>query len=164
MSTQPKKKLCWNCEGRVSLKDENCPYCGVYLSPLGSDEDSESKETLFSPPYRVEEADQDERKVPVAPYAAEQSHSPTRTQEAIKPSSELAKTPFLTSEMQSIVLPIILLLSGSVFFIFGVALMLFSQNGVLTLQWNSDYWYLFFIFSLPMLYLGWYFIHNDSNE
>ena len=28
-----KKKLCWSCEGRVAKEAENCPYCGVYLSP-----------------------------------------------------------------------------------------------------------------------------------
>lgn len=165
MSTkQPKKKLCWNCEGRVTLQDENCPFCGVYLSPLGKVGESENKETLFAPPYRVEESDQEEQQVPAAPYAVQEESVSSRSQEAVKVASKIAASPLLTSEMQTIVLPLILLLTGSVLFIFGIALMLFSQNGVLTLQWNGEHWYLFFIFSLPLLYFGWRYLQKDVVE
>src|ERR1700722_8685985 len=48
MSQKLKKKLCWNCDGSAALEVENCPYCGVYLSPLGAG--GEEKEGIFAPP------------------------------------------------------------------------------------------------------------------
>lgn len=48
MSGEAKKKLCWNCEGLVALHLENCPYCGVYLSPTETATQSMSS---FDPPF-----------------------------------------------------------------------------------------------------------------
>lgn len=149
MTTPPKKKLCWNCEGRVTFQDENCPLCGVYLSPLSSEE-KEMKESLFSPPYRVKHNEEEDQEAPPSPYKVEPEASTNTREKVIK-----VESPFLSKEMRTIVLPLILLLSGSVFFLFGIALLLFSQNGVFTLQWNGGHWYLFFILGMPMLFYGW---------
>lgn len=49
MSPIPKQKLCWHCEGNVSIHDDNCPYCGVYLNPEeGKNEEYVESETVFS--------------------------------------------------------------------------------------------------------------------
>lgn len=161
MSTQPKNKLCWNCEGRVSFQDENCPYCGVYLSPLNSEE-AEEKSSLFSAPYRPDQPGKEEQSVPAAPYKTQEKSKPVKTQEPVKPSEDIARTSFISNEARTIVLPLILLLSGSVFFLFGIALLLFSQNGVFTLQWNSNYWYVCFLLAIPMLFFGWRALQQDS--
>lgn len=160
MNTPPKKKLCWNCEGRVTYQDENCPYCGVYLSPISSSE-KEAKESLFSPPYRVNHDEEEDQQVPISPYKVEEERGPV-SQEAVKPILEEEKPPVLTDEMRTLVLPLVLLLSGSVFFLFGIALLLFSHNGVFTLQWNSSNWYLFFILGLPMLFYGWRSLQQEK--
>ncbi len=33
MLENDKKKLCWNCEGNVSLEQEICPYCRASIVP-----------------------------------------------------------------------------------------------------------------------------------
>lgn len=162
MAAQTKKKLCWNCEGRVSFQDENCPYCGVYISPLGVGE-NENKESLFSPPYKVD-GQEEERHVPASPYPVNEEPEPTQTPEAVVPSSSKSENPFLSEEVRTIVLPLVLLLSGSAFFLFGIALLLFSQNGVFTLQWNGGSWYLFLLCALPMLFFGWRYLQQDNSE
>ncbi len=45
----------------------------------------------------------------------------------------------LSTESKSSLLPFLLLLSGSVLFVFGVALVLFSMKDFFTLQWNASY-------------------------
>ena len=48
-----------------------------------------------------------------------------------------------------------LLLAGSVFFLFGLVLALFSHQGVLTLQWDGSIWYVYSALSVPLLIIGW---------
>ncbi len=63
-----------------------------------------------------------------------------------------------SSSKQELIKPDIapwLLLPGAVFFLFGLALYLFSQEGILTLRWNASYWSYYLVLSLPLLYFGW---------
>lgn len=141
---QKKKKLCWNCEGNVSIEAENCPYCGVYLSPTGN-----AEKDLHSPPYGKTQAETP-IEVPASPYA---------TQETVTTDAAKAELPEKSGEsfdlMKNIIQPLLLLLAGSVFFIFGLALLLFSHNGVFTLRWNGSYWFLYLLLGVPMLFFGW---------
>lgn len=145
MSKKPKKKLCWNCEGNVSFETENCPFCGVYLSPLGNDE---GKDSLFAPPYRIEETEE-EPQVPTAPYVQEQT-----VREEVIPLNTKEVIDEKQSALQAILVPLILMLSGSVFLLFGLALFLFSHNGVFTLSWDASGWYLYLLLGLPILAYG----------
>jgi hypothetical protein len=140
MTATPKKKLCWNCEGRVSLAEENCPYCAVYLGPA-PDENGESKDIL-APPYRLVESE--EETVPASPYASE------KEEEKEEVDLSAAKT-----DIKEVVLPLSLLSAGTLFFLFGLVLLVFSNQGVLTLTWNGDYWYFYLISAVPMLFFGW---------
>lgn len=148
MNIKSKKKLCWNCGGNASLEDEHCHYCGVYLSPLPLD-GKVDENSLFKPPYRLDEVEEDQD-VPPSPYAPEQEEidqtNPQEPTKKEKQSVDLSK---------EIVLPIFLLLSGMVFLFFSLALLLFSQNGVLTLTWSGSYWAFYMGFALLMLFLGW---------
>lgn len=143
--TSAKKKLCWNCEGNVSHQQENCPSCGVYLSPSSDS----SKETLFAPPYKIEEASADSNEIPAAPYADQQS-------------SKLSQEASLASigdnadaDRPNILVPLVLLPAGTVLFLFGLALFFFSRDGALTLRWNGTYWFLYLFLGLPLLVYGW---------
>lgn len=137
MSTTQKTKLCWNCEGSVSVELENCPYCAVYLGP------PEGGDDLLDPPYRMsEEGDQ---QAPAAPYALEEA-----ADEQVK---EAAQTS--VDEVKTVALPLAFLSLGTVFFMFGLVLLLFSHQGVLTLHWNGHYWFIYLFTALPMLFLGW---------
>lgn len=156
MRAKVKKKLCWNCEGTTPLETENCPYCGVYLNPLLDDDE---KDSLFSPPYRVEEVDDPE--IPSAPYPTQDADPANlESTQMITDTKieEVAKSPLLPTELA----PLLLLLSGSVLFLFGIALSLFSHHGILSLQWNGSYWYLYFLFSIPLLIMGWRTLQQEK--
>lgn len=151
MTTTPKKKLCWNCEGRVSLEEENCPYCAVYLGPAPN-ENGTSKDIL-APPYRLVESEEDT--IPSSPYsdASEESTSEEETDFSV------AK-----SDMKDVVLPLGLLSAGSLFFLFGLVLYIFSENGVFTLSWNGEYWYYYLVMAFPMLFVGWRALQRTDSE
>lgn len=135
MNAIQKKKLCWNCEGRVPLDSVNCPYCAVYLGP-GSNGSEDS--TVLAPPYKIE--DTEEQEAVAAP----------ETRQA----AELA--PIIpSSEVKQVLLPLVFLSGGLLFSLFGIILLLFSKKGVFNLQWNGEYWYLYLAFALPMLAFGW---------
>ena len=88
--------------------------------------------------------------VPRSPYAAEQSGN----QEAEEPVQEEAPHPSLAG-FKTLFFCLICLFSGSTFLIFGTALALFSQNGVFSLQWNADHWFIYAGLSLPLMLIGW---------
>ncbi len=144
MSKALKKKLCWNCEGGVSYEEENCPFCGVYLSPHGREEDDEEEETdFFTPPYPTEK----EEETPLA-----------------KPSSKEVKLNTSSSDLKKVAVPVTLLLSGTVFFLFGLALFLFSRGGLFILRWNGSYWHVYLGFGLAALFFGWKSLNNLSES
>jgi hypothetical protein len=150
MKAKPKKKLCWNCEGNVSLQIENCPYCGVYVSP-----GNEDKENLFSPPYGPQV--ENKQDIPTPPYAVN-SHTlegSTTAQDSDLQETEDEKALDEIVEIKHFIQPLVLLLAGSVFFIFGLTLLLFSHQGVFSLKWNGNYWFLYLLISLPMIGFGW---------
>ena len=145
MSKNAKKKLCWSCEGRVPREAENCPYCGVYLSPNVPEVVKTSTTKPLAPPYTI--PSQTNPKALAAPY------QPQNADETGDSSTE--ETITSTSDIKSVLTPLVLLLAGTVLFIFGAALYLFSHNGVLTLRWNAEFWPYYFGIAVPMLVWGW---------
>lgn len=156
MSAVPKKKLCWNCEGNIAKEIDNCPYCGVYVhSPELGDGNGwnipyitgNKKEEIPSPLYQIQEAEE------------------TETDEPSDKIEELSTAPTIFQQLKEDVLPVLLLMSGSIFFLFGIVLYLFSTNGTLTLQWNGNHWPYFLGLSLLFVYLGWkYLLQMDKDE
>ncbi len=140
MSKKDKKKLCWNCEGSTSRIESNCPYCGVYLHPNEEAWEDDEEELSIEPPYKPEVKAKDE--------AFSNAALPTDT-----PLS--AQTP---NEMRHVFFPLSCLLGGSIFLFFGLILFFFSDQGVLTLQWNAAYWSVYFLISLPLLWIGWNYL------
>jgi len=138
-----KSKLCWNCEGRVPIEIEQCPYCGVSVQPLmvpGAD--------LLAPPYARAQA---EEAIPDAPYQTDESQEADGDSQE---STEKRTSPWRLREARRFILPLIALQTGVVFSFFSIALLLFSQKGVLTLQWRGDIWYLYLLVALPLLIVG----------
>jgi hypothetical protein len=160
MSQKTKKKLCWNCEGNVSLKNENCPYCGVSLtvSPLLSD-----VKNPFAPPYRFTEPSSHSI-IPASPYlpsSESESHSEDSEHEDSSPSE-----PLETDELKATTISLLLLLFGTVFLIFGIILWLFSdEHRIFILSWNGKYWFVYLLLGIPMSYFGWRFSRQaDKSE
>ena len=146
MSGPQKKKLCWNCEGRVSLSEENCPYCAVYLGPAVSDH---GKRDILAPPYRLVEAEEEET-LPQSPYTVQQENR----EEEREPDLEVVKEA-ATEDLKQVIVPLGLLSAGTLFFLFGLMLLVFSHEGAFTLTWNAAYWYVYLLFALPLLVIGW---------
>lgn len=162
MVTSATQKKCHNCEELIHPYATSCPYCGHELEP-----------------ERAEVVDPEEMEVPPAPYKLhsnqeqpDYAESPFRLvgSETIAQTAE-EETPFKKEERQEEVVSsktdpldvlktLSLLLGGMVFFLFGLALVLFSRNGVLTLHWNGNWWPFYLICSIPMLYIGWRSLHE----
>lgn len=162
MSAVPKKKLCWNCEGNVSREIDNCPYCGVYLHSDEIEENSNwnpsyrpssKTEEIPSPLYQIPQEDNQE------------SDSFEENQEA----SEKEDVPSLSAsrlfgQLKQDLFPILFLMMGSIFFLFGVVLFLFSENGTLTLQWQGSHALYFLISALPLIGCGWWLLQKLDSK
>ncbi len=157
MSAVPKKKLCWNCEGNVSREINNCPYCGVYLHATEEEEDS-SWNPSYRPASKMEE-------IPSPLYQIQQEQS-TDDDELDHSVEETRETPqalngiLLMDQLKRDIFPLLFLMMGSVFFLFGVVLVLFAQNGTLTLQWQGHDGFYFLILAFPLLIFGWRFLQR----
>lgn len=154
MEGSVKQKLCWNCEARVDFGVESCPSCGVYLSTSPLLEQSASVANNYStPPYRYV-ANEQETQIPESPYNFQESVEQPSFAEAVTP----AKTPevtVLSTAWKIELMPMGLLLAGSIFSLFGLVLLLFATNGELILRWNAEYWYLYLLLGVPFLTFGW---------
>jgi len=145
MSAVPQKKLCWNCEGNVSREIDNCPYCGVYLHAVETEEEtswnpsyspSSTTEEIPSPLYQIQPDD------PETPNGSSSDHTS------------------LVNTLKKDIFPLLFLMAGSIFFIFGIVLWLFAQDGTLTLQWQGHQSVYFLFLAFPLLVLGWKFLRN----
>jgi hypothetical protein len=147
MNATLKKKLCWNCEGRVDLGEQNCPFCAVYLGPAPNDA-GERKDDILAPPYKIVDSHENERPLAM-PYSI--NESPIEEVQIAEMPTEITGG----NDIRNVAIPITLLSGGLVFLLFGIILYLFSTNGVFTLQWNGSYWYLYLAMALPLLGFGW---------
>lgn len=154
MSKPIKTKLCWNCEGSVSRAAENCPYCAVYLSPEG--EDLTQASSSIRAPYQVEKNVSSD--IPKAPYNPASS-SEENSEDVQESTLDSPNTGF-----QATFLPLIFLTTGLISLFFSLMLFLFSENGKLTLQWDGDMWYVYALFALPLLFIGWRYLDQDSDS
>ena len=147
MNKVAKKRLCWNCEGNVSVDAETCPFCGVSVVPASLDGTGNS----FVPPYAAPSIHQN-TEVHRSPYSVAATPVPEMGTREAKEAEEIEPS---TDEFKKVVISVALLLGGSVFFLFGLALFLFSNNGIFSLHWNGAIWFVYTFMSLPMLFFGW---------
>lgn len=160
MSAVPKKKLCWNCEGNISKEIDNCPYCGVYLHATELEENSSwnpsysfsKTEEIPSPLYQIQQEQQDDEENKKGTSSVDQETS--------------FKGFYLITQLKRDLFPLLFLMMGSVFFLFGVVLLLFSENGTLTLRWQGNDGLYFLFFAFPLILFGWKFLQNleENNE
>ena len=154
MTKKNDKRLCWNCEGNVSHHLSQCPYCGLNLTqPASREEKSVFKgfENPFQDPLQQD--------IPQPPYGRNQAHDFTVTEEewnaALNEKKEPLKEEDAARTTKREMVALLLLLPSIVFFLFGLTLIFFSSEGILTLHWNQDVAYFYFIGAIPLLYLGW---------
>lgn len=174
MSAIPKKKLCWNCEGHISHDVDNCPYCGVYVHSREFDEDS-----IWNPNYqKIEEEEREvasskKDAIPAPLYqislsgtaAFEEEDSSSRTpQPKTLTSAPLASPYNIFNRLKQELFPILFLMMGSIFFLFGAVLLLFSENGMLVLKWEETYSTYFLLLALPLITAGWHYLQQIEED
>lgn len=153
MSAVPKKRLCWNCEGNVVKGIDNCPYCGVYLHADEMEEDS-----AWNPSYHSRS---DNEEIPTPFYQIKpQVEQEAREEIEVANDSDSMTWNHLFSQFKRDIFPILFLMMGSVFFLFGVVLLLFSQNGTFTLQWQESDGLYFLLFAVPLIGFGWMYLQR----
>lgn len=179
MVAKEKEKLCIQCEGRIPLHTDICPYCASdqnsgrksFHSPLFQHQSlQESLTSLYTPPYQG--------KVPqfdtTAPGAAPRTHPEPAAQEPsfsyektaqykdVTPlysqepsgSNETTEPEEPTETTKSSLWPSLCLTLGTFLFLMGFMQMAFGQNGILRMEWNAKYWFFYLFFSIPCFFAG----------
>ena len=150
MSTNTHTKLCRNCDGYVHIYEMQCPYCGASISDLPEEKKQEASFDNSLSGSMQEKA--------VDPMGSENFQPPYQygyTQEQAKVPHESPKNSVKeTQDVESPVVSLLLLIPGSVLFLLGLSVALFSTDGVLTFQFRSKFWFVYLIGALPLLYLG----------
>lgn len=153
MKTVDKEKMCGNCDGRIPLNADRCSYCGMEQTKISSRTPifqnqslEDSLASLYTPPYQGKRPQFTE--VPPAeplhqlePMYKEVTEKPQiQNEEEVETKSSLWPTTFL--------------LAGANFIFVGLMQLFFSKNGILRLEWNAHYWFLYCILGAPCLYFG----------
>jgi hypothetical protein len=164
MSSTPKRKLCWNCDGSVSLAVDQCTYCGASLKEGAAPQPLKKPQDEFKPPFAMPRVAEGMTEIPQPPFdilgrGGSAAAAVVGNDQQI-PANENAQK---AGTLRQAVSPLLYLLAGSVFFLFGIALSLFSQNGVFTLQWTTDYWYVYLCGGTVFLIAGWRSLSQVDN-
>ena len=160
-------KLCWNCEGSVHPHAIHCPYCGVSLTTREPAEtESIARSYAINTPRGHTGGD-----IPAPPYNLPQGRHESGARDVHKEEwreaiaeEENTSGGFLTSFLAEPLMPIVLLLPGIVLFLFGLMLVAFSSQGVLTLEWSAKYWFVYLLLAAPLLYFGWRILGTSSAD
>lgn len=147
------QKMCWNCDGHVHVYELQCPYCGADLS-----EEEQSEEDLFEEVFEEEQDEQAhlnqedlEEDLSRPPF---HSLVQDEEEELLEEEEEVVKKE-AKGDLENPLASLLLLLPGTLFFLFGLALILFAQDGFLVFRFSAKYWFLYLVGSWPLLYFGW---------
>lgn len=124
---------------------QTCPYCGVYVEQTAAQDTTEHE-----PPYSLFGQGRNDSPIPASPFA---SADELATQASHAQAPNVASV--VLQDTKSVLLPLTFLLAGSVFFLFGLVVALFSEEGTLTLSWNGEYWFVYLFGGIACLLLGW---------
>lgn len=158
MKANNSKKLCWNCEGEVSLYAIQCPYCGNHL---GTDQEAKVSQTHAEPQPAYQQVKQQE--------GEKQHFNPLYPTHQTATASSCAASSFsdgdsieedppvnkMKNEQTVELISFFTLISGTVFLLFGLLLFVSSNKGYLILRWDTSYWPVYLIISFLSLAIGW---------
>ncbi len=167
--------MCSHCDGRIPLEAPVCPYCAaeqvVIPTPEGDTQFyrqqslQDSLTAPYSPPYYS-------AKDPGYMHADLKQGSPFMKQaesyrdilaEKRFSSTHALGVPTIPPEMQQEQLvaeektsfwPILFLSIGANLLVLGVLQLFFSDHGLLRLEWDSSYWFVYCLIALPLLVFG----------
>lgn len=142
MKPADRQKMCPNCDGRIPYEATQCPYCfaTMQLDAAKNQTFQDSLTSLYSPPYSSKagtlfsnEEKQSSSKEPLAAAAVEKEEG----------------------EENKSFWPILFLSLAGNLFVLGVLQFFFSEEGMVKLEINGSYWFLFILLSLPFFFFGW---------
>ena len=148
MNLKDRQKICPQCDGRISLDADLCPYCATDQSKvLVSSNHHQSLQNSLTTPYAPLYTAKTLK--PVNEPMVERKINTTMGAPTIPSAPET-----VSKESKGIFTPILLLsLAGNILTI-GLLQLLFSDRGFLRLEWDSSYWFLYCLAALPLFYLG----------
>lgn len=170
MKSTEKQKMCIHCEGRIPLEADICEYCASYQTdtnmknsfqtPLFQNQTLEDSLTsLYTPPYQGKRPNfsqpiSNEETAFLSPQSTvykEVTNNPTHNP------FEKVTSKYSTEEVEqqkSSLWPTLFLTTGIFAFIIGLMQVLFSTNGTLHLEWDTNYWFLYCLIGAPLLFFG----------
>lgn len=159
MQNKDRQKMCTNCDGRIPLDAEICPYCATHLTHHTSEPTSKERHhqslqdsltALYTPPYAAKSSGFQEKKDPLKmakPLAMPEKKIPLQT------NAPIAEIP-QEDDGRSTFWPILLLSIGANILTIGLLQLFFSDNGILRLEWNSKYWFVYCLLAGPLFFFG----------
>lgn len=171
MKPVDRQKICANCDGRIAIEAETCPYCAAVCSTPTSSSQApaplfdhksiqDSLTSLYTPPYSTNKAvsdmknDKDKMKPKTFVKESHENHLNASLGKVGYSSSAPIVEPEKSHQEKSSFAPIFLLLLGGNLIIIALLQLLFSEGGILRLEWQSKFWYVYALIGLPALFLG----------
>lgn len=146
MKPVDRQKLCPNCDGRISYEAVQCPYCFIVLQadgsankPFNAATTQDTLSPIYQPNYMsksIPSESLDHLTKPLYPH----ERDPTLEKNKITDEGGFA--------------PVLLMTVAGNLFTLGLLQFLFSEQGVIQLEINGNYWFLMVLVSLPLFYLG----------
>lgn len=157
MKAVDRQKACPNCNGKIPLDVAQCPYCFAQvpaetsskeISPSKSLSSQESFNSKYAPPYQ-----------PKTNLASNFLVNEERKffNEALEKGEDLIDKSALQDGMKEenkSFWPIFALSVGGNLFVLGVLQFFFADKGVVKLEMNAEYWFLFLVLAAPLFYFG----------
>lgn len=169
MKTNERQKMCPTCEGRISLEAEICPFCAQeqvsekgnnsFQTPLFQNQSlQDSLTSLYTPPYsgkRPVFSQEPKKETPIYKESAMYKNvTDEKFQDPLKAISAATANEIETQEGESSLWPTVLMVAASNFLVLGLLQLFFSENGLLKLEWDGSYWFIYCLMAFPLFYLG----------
>jgi hypothetical protein len=154
MKPTDKHKLCSHCEGRIALEAITCPYCNAEQTPAAAKATVSSSvpNSLYTPPYTNKGLRYSVSGTESAPAAPDTFKSVAPTTES--PTPTIAAQKEIAQEAPNHFWPLFTLSLASIMATLGLLQLFFSDNGLLRLEWDSSYWFVYCIAALPLFFFG----------
>lgn len=164
MKPTDRQKMCPNCDGRIAFDATECPYCGTEQiikaeeaaqpSLFKNLPSQENLASFYTPPYAGTQ---------MSPAGIDPSAKKPEAFKKVSSDGRAASAPLTAAAIQAeqqdalaknAFMPILLLMLGGNLLMLGLLQLFFSDHGILRLEWESSYWFLYCLIALPLFYFG----------
>ncbi|NNM43685.1 MAG: hypothetical protein HKM07_05025 [Chlamydiae bacterium] len=153
-----KQKICGNCDGRIPWEAAQCLYCGADVSKQLNMESVPYQATLF----KHQSLEDSLTNLYKPPYGGGSTTTSTYSkpkeavQERVMEETMIKENTIseVDQTTKNTLWSILFLSAGANLFILGLLQLFFSNGGILRLEWNAHYWFVYSLLSLPILYFG----------